>query len=125
MAKVNRKDPTGAVVKAAESVMQEVRGKALYLIPFRMMHHLPNHGALIRPVDTVRATFIGTGIGTTGFRRYEPCCANDPIPEIGVRRFIVGRNHRNASTRDLGQVLIPTNRTSRKRIQELMGFLKA
>ncbi len=91
--KINRNDPSREVVKEAEAILQEVRGRALYLIPFRLLHHLPAHDALIRPVDTLRVTFIGTGIGASGFRRHEPCCANDPVPELGLRRYIIGGNH--------------------------------
>ncbi len=75
-----------SVVREAESILQDVRGKAQYLIPFRMMIHLPDHDAVIRSVDTLRVTFIGTGISSTGFRKHEPCCANDPLPAFGVQR---------------------------------------
>lgn len=111
------------VVREAEAILKEVRGRALYLVPFRLIRHLPEHDSLIRPVDTLRATFIGTGISTSGFRRHEPCCTNDPIPEIGLPRYVIGGNHRCASTRDSGQVLVPTNRVSVKQVRRLMRLL--
>ncbi len=112
------------VVEEAERILEEIRGKALYLIPFRMIDHLPDHATIIRPVDTLRVTFIGTGIGSNGFRKHEPCCTNDPIPDIGVKRYILSENRRQASTRDSGQVLVPTNRIPRKKLRTLMRLLK-
>ncbi len=94
------------------------------MIPFRMMRHMPGHDALIRPVDTLRVSYISTRIGSGGFRRHEPCCVNDPLPDVGVPMYILGGNHRHASTRDSGQVLIPTNSVSTKNVRAMMRLLK-
>ncbi len=124
MPTISRTESTRPVVKEADAILQEVRGRALYMIPFRLMSHLPGHGSIIRPVDTLRVSFISTGIGASGYRRHEPCCVSDPIPEIDLTMHIIGGNHRHASTRDSGQVLIPSNRVSSKQIRTLMRLLK-
>ncbi len=63
---------------------------------------LPNRDAILRPIDSDRVMYMSDGMESCGFRRYEPCCITDPLPEIGIKRYILGGNHRVASTRSSG-----------------------
>ncbi len=113
-----------SVTRNSWNILNVSRNSGITMTPFRLLFSLPNGDLFLRSMDLNGVNYISDGVETCGFRPYEPCCVNDPIPAFEIRRNTLGGNHRVAGTRVCAQVLLYTLRVSENGIHLLMALLR-
>lgn len=110
--------------REAFKIIMDARDRPPQMVPIRLLRHIPDHDALLRPVCLKRCALLSEAIRGGDVRNDEKIVTTEAMPSRTIPRYTIAGNHRSCSVRDSGRCSIASTVITEEEVMRLTELIR-